>query len=76
MKWEFITKAVRSANAVSWQWEWRRLHEDGSTSASARTFTSFKECISDARVHGFTGEAEPGESGTLFRRPQARFMWF
>ena len=23
MTWEFITKPVRSTNAVSWEWEWR-----------------------------------------------------
>ena len=75
MTWEFITKPVRSTNAVSWEWEWRRTGEDGSKSASPRTFSSFRDCIADARLHGFTGDPDPGESGTLFQRPEARFNW-
>ena len=76
MTWEFITKPVRSTNAVSWEWAWRCSGEDGSKSVSARTFASFRECVADARVHGFTGDADPGESGTLFQRPEARFNWY
>lgn len=76
MTWEFITKAVRSQNAVSWEWEWRCADSDGAKCSSQRTFASFRECIADARLHGFTGDAEPGEAGTLFQRPQARFLWY
>jgi transcriptional regulator of met regulon len=76
MAWEFITKPVRSVNAVSWEWEWRTTAEDGSKKVSARTFASFRECIADARLHGFTGDPEPGESGTLFHRPESRFVWY
>jgi hypothetical protein len=77
MTWEFITKAVRSTNAVSWEWEWRRTDDDGAKKPSDRTFASFRECVADARAHGFTGEAEePGEAGTLFQRPEARFKWY
>lgn len=76
MTWEFITKAVRSANAVSWEWEWRYTDSDGARRASERTFPSFTECVADARRHGFTGDAEPGEAGTLFQRPEARFRWY
>jgi hypothetical protein len=75
MTWEFITKPVRSTNAVSWEWEWRCNGDAGRTRASARTFSSFKECIADARLHGFTGDPDPAESGTLFQRPEARFKW-
>ena len=75
MTWEFTTKPVRSANAVSWEWEWRCIGEDGSRSASSRTFASFRDCVADAKVHGFTGDADPGEAGTLFQRPEARFHW-
>ena len=74
--WEFITRPVHSANAVAWEWEWRCRGEDGKTSASSRTFASFRECTADARTHGFTGDPDPGEAGTLFRRPQARFYWY
>jgi hypothetical protein len=76
MRWEFITKAVRSSNSVSWEWEWRRTGEDGRQTTSTRTFSSFRECIADAKLHGFTGDADPGESGTLFQRPEARFNWY
>ena len=76
MNWEFITKAVRSANAVAWEWAWRRTSEAGAQTTSARTFASFRECVADARMHGFTGDAEPGEAGTLFQRPEARFNWY
>ena len=74
MAWEFITKAVRSANAVAWEWEWR-CTRDGEKKTSPRTFASFRECVADARTHGFTGDAEPGETGTFFQRPEARFHW-
>ena len=76
MTWEFITKAVHTANSVSWEWEWRCTADDGSETASPRTFSSFRECIADARIHGFTGDPDPGESGTLFQRPEQRFMWY
>jgi hypothetical protein len=77
MIWEFITKAVSSAHAVSWEWEWRCTHEEGgSHRSSSRTFASFRECIADARLHGFTGDPDPGESGTLFQRPESRFKWY
>lgn len=76
MTWEFITKPVRSTNAVSWEWTWRCAGQDGSKTSSSRTFSSFRECIADARLHGFIGDADPGESGTLFQRPEARFNWY
>lgn len=76
MTWEFITKPVRAANSVAWEWEWRCTGEDGRKRSSARTFSSFRECVADARLNGFTGDAEPGESGTLFQRPEARFNWY
>jgi hypothetical protein len=75
MTWEFVTKPVRAANAVSWEWEWR-CTEEGTMRTSTRTFPSFRDCIADARLHGFTGDADPGEAGTLFQRPEARFKWF
>ena len=75
MNWEFITKAVRSANSVSWEWEWR-CTEGAVRRASERTVPSFRECVADARLHGFTGNADPGEAGTLFERPEARFLWY
>jgi len=76
MTWEFITKPVHGTNAVSWEWEWRCASDDGSHKSSARTFSSFSECIADARLNGFTGDADPSESGTLFQRPEARFNWY
>jgi hypothetical protein len=76
MSWEFITKPVRAPNSVSWEWEWRHKEDDGSQRASTRTFASFRECIADARRHGFTGDADAAESGTLFQRPEARFRWY
>jgi hypothetical protein len=76
MTWEFITKPVRSTNAVSWEWEWRCADGSGARKSSARTFSSFRDCIADARRHGFSGDPDPAESGTLFRRPEARFIWY
>lgn len=76
MTWEFITRPVRAGNAVSWEWEWRYKAPDASVRAAERTFASFRDCVADARVHGFTGDADPGESGTLFDRPEARFRWY
>ena len=75
MTWEFITKPVRTANSVSWEWEWRSTN-GGDTRTSSRTFSSFRECTADARLHGFTGDPDPGEAGTLFQRPEARFNWY
>lgn len=74
MTWEFITKAVRSANAVAWEWAWQ-CGDDGTKRSSERTFASFRECVADARMHGFTGDAEPGEAGAFFQRPETRFIW-
>jgi hypothetical protein len=76
MTWEFITKPVQSANAVSWEWQWRSIDQHGATTTSERTFTSFKACVADARIHGFTGDPEPGDAGTVFQRPQFRFTWY
>ena len=76
MTWEFITKPVRSTNAVSWEWAWRCSARTTRRTSSARTFASFRECVADARLHGFTGDPEPGESGTLFQRPESRFKWY
>jgi hypothetical protein len=76
MSWEFITKPVRGTNSVSWEWEWRCKDDDGSEKASARTFGSFRECTADARRHGFEGDPDASESGTLFQRPEARFKWY
>ena len=76
MTWEFITKPVHSWNSVAWEWEWRMTDDDGTKKTSARTFSSFRECVADARTHGFTGDPDPGEAGTLFQRPEARFVWY
>ena len=76
MTWEFITKPVRSVNAVAWEWEWRCLESDGSRRTASRTFSSFRECIADARMHGFTGDPDPREAGTFFQRPETRFIWY
>ena len=77
MKWEFVTKPVRGQGYVVWEWEWRATGDDGSTKQATRTFSSFRECLADARIHGFTGNADPTESGTtLFQRPEARFNWY
>ena len=57
MTWEFITKPVHSTNAVSWEWEWRYIDDGAVEKRRTRTFTSFKECIADARLHGFTGRS-------------------
>ena len=77
MTWEFVTKPVCGPGYVVWEWEWRFTAEGGSRTASTRSFSSFRECVADARVHGFTGNPDPADSGTtLFRRPEARFNWF
>jgi hypothetical protein len=76
MTWEFITKPVRSTNSVAWEWQWQFRQVDGTLESSVRTFSSFRECIADARLHGFTGDADPGEAGTLFQRPEQRFRWY
>jgi hypothetical protein len=76
MTWEFVTKPVHGPGYVVWEWAWRFTAVDGSRKASTRSFSSFKECVADARVHGFTGKADPADSGTtLFLRPEARFKW-
>jgi hypothetical protein len=75
MTWEFITKPVHSTNAVSREWRWRHIDGRGEVRAAHRTFTSFKECVAE-RIHGFIGKAQPGDSGTLFQRPQFRFVWY
>jgi hypothetical protein len=76
MNWEFVTKPTRGPGYVTWEWTWRFSAEDGAVKTSSRSFSSFRECVADARVHGFTGNPDPADFGTTwFDRPQARFQW-
>ena len=75
MKWEFVTRPVRGSSYVAWNWEWRAIAEDGSIKSAARTFATFRECLADARRHGFTGSADPAGFAPFFRTPHAPFIW-
>jgi hypothetical protein len=75
MKWEFVTRPIRGVGYVAWRWEWRTTADEGTVKTSERTFSTFRECVADARMHGFTGDPEPGGFGPFFQRPQARFIW-
>jgi hypothetical protein len=76
MKWEFVTRPVRGAGYVAWNWEWRAVADDGSIRTAARTFATFRECVADARAHGFSGDPDPSGFAPFFRAPLARFTWF
>jgi hypothetical protein len=75
MEWEFVTRPVRGVGYVIWNWQWRATDERGDRKSSTRTFSTFRECVADARMHGFTGNPDPAGLGDFFRRPEARFMW-
>jgi hypothetical protein len=75
MRWEFVTRPVRGAGYVAWSWEWRIVAADGSIRTAPQTFSTFRECVADARLHGFTGNADPAGFAPFFRTPQARFIW-
>jgi hypothetical protein len=75
MKWEFVTRPVRGAGYVAWNWEWRAIADDGSIQTAARTFATFRECVADARAHGFSGDPDPAGFTPFLRTPQARFVW-
>ena len=77
MNWEFVTRPTRGQGFVTWEWQWRCCAEDGSAKSSTRTFSSFRECVADARLNGFTGNPDPADFGnTLFDRPETRFNWY
>lgn len=71
-KWEFVTVRTIGTGSVSWLWQWRRVQESGET-VSEKTFTTFPECVADARRHGFHGTIEPG--GGWFDRPQSKVLF-
>lgn len=75
LTWEFVTRPVRGVGYVAWNWEWRAIDEQGEKKSSTRTFSTFRECVADARLYGFTGNPDPAGIGPFFRRPEARFMW-
>ena len=38
------------------EWRWRVTHPDGTQVSSMRRFTVLKDCIADARRHGYVAE--------------------
>ena len=75
MRWEFVTRPVGGAGFVAWNWEWRVVRDDGSRTVSARTFVTLRDCIADARVQGFTGDAPRLAHGGRGSGPEAPFFW-
>lgn len=75
MRWEFVTRPVRGAGYVAWNWAWRAIDDEGTVRVSDRSFTTFNACVADARLHGFTGDADPTGFAPNLRSPQAPFFW-
>jgi hypothetical protein len=75
MKWESVTRPVRGIGYVAWNWQWRAIDERGDAKVSTRTFATFRGCVADARIEGFTGNPDPAGLSPFFRRPEARFTW-
>jgi hypothetical protein len=49
VKWLFLPTAKG--------WEWHRIDSDGKLSKSASTFATKRECVEDAKRHGYTTAA-------------------
>ncbi|MGZ5094300.1 MAG: hypothetical protein ACXWCY_13875 [Burkholderiales bacterium] len=45
-RWSFYTREDGS-------WLWRVLHGDGNEASSQRSFDNIKDCIADAKMHGY-----------------------
>ena len=45
-RWSFFTRDDGS-------WLWRVLHGDGREASSTRAFDNIKDCIADAKMHGY-----------------------
>jgi hypothetical protein len=56
-KWQF-------GQTLNLQWYWRRLHDDGTSLDSSRTFGSRVECIADAFENGYCS-SPAGQSNVL-----------
>ena len=75
MRWEFVTRPVQGSWLCSLEQGVARRDERGTRRCSLRTFSTFRECVADARLDGFTGNPDPAGLSTFFRRPEARFRW-
>ena len=60
--WSFVLSDVGA-------WSWRVLHPDCSADVSPHTFTTLKECVADAALHGYKLPAEAEERRSERRAP-------
>jgi hypothetical protein len=73
--WVFVTRPVRGVGYVAWNGEWRAIDEQAEKRSSTRTFSTFRECVADARLNSFAGNLDPAGFAPFSRRPEARFVW-
>jgi hypothetical protein len=62
-RWSFFTREDGS-------WLWRVLHGDGNEASSTRAFDNVKDCIADAKAHGYV-VWEPAEERRISANPPA-----
>lgn len=60
-RWSFFTREDGS-------WLWRVLHGDGNEQSSQRAFDNVKDCIADAKTHGYV-VWEPSEERRISLMP-------
>jgi hypothetical protein len=58
--WLFRSVSQRSsATAVAQVWQWRVETRNGIASVSSTSFGTLRECVADAKLHGFMGDVDP-----------------
>ena len=55
--WHFSTVRLVFGGSVSYEWMWRMDASDGQKRAE-RSFAAFRECMDDAKAHGFGGHID------------------
>ena len=55
-------------------WSWRVLHPDGSATASALSYLSLNQCVSDAVKHGYVLPPRDQERRSNPKRPPASIL--
>jgi hypothetical protein len=54
LRWEFVPVATTAGGTILWRWG--AYTQDGRLAVqSDREFDTYSACISDARLHGYTG---------------------
>lgn len=65
IEFEFYTERATRIGMVSFVWRWRQRGTLGAAVESAGRFSAFRDCVADARQHGFREEDLPCGTCTM-----------